>query len=487
MPNYFAIGFVGILACVGVGMEYHRQSVQAGVPFSEFGPSQFVAGVKESVRSTIKERSDNIAAVKRASKWQGEMRSHLPDAPEGWTRRGFDEGDNSAVVPEGQKATRGYGRDHHLSQFKHETFANMKNLKHVYKQERSGQSDEDFLLDMMQASTYVYEKGDETVLIELLKKDEQETESESGITLAKSLARDLGKGKFDKEPEPFAVIAGIPFFEAFDKEGLMLGHYRVLYAKIGLNEEVRFIVHANASSSSTRDILRAVDFEALNGLLRIPMKHVSNALALPDAKTEQKYSGIANYVRMVAELNLKTQLMMRDSAYRVRSKPTALVEQYGAETPLRDMYVLQYRDAMQRLALIDDLAHQSINMNDLINKADPPEEAIQEAAVQSDTTQQAAEDDGDSGQLAPVAIKPTMSEPLRRELESLERSTKVQTQSNEAPRQQAAAKIKPAKAPVKAKQKPEKKIKVSRFGNGNKRRTLGKSGCSGGSFCKVGN
>ncbi len=190
---------------------------------------------------------------------------------------------------------------------------------------------------------------------------------------------------------------------------------------------------------------------------------------------------------MVAELNLKTQLMMRDSAYRVRSKPTALVEQYGAETPLRDMYVLQYRDAMQRLALIDDLAHQSINMNDLINKADPPEEAIQEAAVQSDTTQQAAEDDGDSGQLAPVAIKPTMSEPLRRELESLERSTKVQTQSNEAPRQQAAAKIKPAKAPVKAKQKPEKKIKVSRFGNGNKRRTLGKSGCSGGSFCKVGN
>ena len=167
MPNYFAIGFFGIMVTVGVGLEYHRQSVQAGVPMSEFGPARFVAGVKDSVSSTIKERSENIAEVRRASKWQGEMRKHLPEAPEGWARRGYDEGDNTAVIPAGQKTTGAYGREHPLTQFKNETFANFKNLKHVYKKEVSGQSDEDFHLGMLQASTYVYEKGDETVLIEL--------------------------------------------------------------------------------------------------------------------------------------------------------------------------------------------------------------------------------------------------------------------------------------------------------------------------------
>ena len=101
---------------------------------------------------------------------QSLARKHLPEAPEGWARRGYDEGDNTAVIPAGQKTTGAYGREHPLTQFKNETFANFKNLKHVYKKEVSGQSDEDFHLGMLQASTYVYEKGDETVLIELLKK-----------------------------------------------------------------------------------------------------------------------------------------------------------------------------------------------------------------------------------------------------------------------------------------------------------------------------
>ncbi|MGB7318823.1 MAG: hypothetical protein WBC85_12730 [Planktotalea sp.] len=488
MPNYFAIGFVGILACVGVGMEYHRQSVQAGIPISEFGPLQFVTGVKDSLRAGYKERSDKIAEVRRLTVWQGEMRQHLPEAPEGWTRRGFDEGDNTPVVPVGKKATQSYGPKHPLNEFKNEAFANLKNLGHITKKEKTGQSDEDFLIEMMTASSFVYEKGEETVLIELLKKDEQETESIGGNALSRSMAFAESLDKYRAEPEPFAVVAGIPFFEAFDREGLMLGHYRVLYAKLGLHEEVRVIVHANAGSDSTRDVLKAVDFEALNRLLRIPMTHVANDYELPDAKSEGKYALISNYVRTVAHLNLRSQTLMQTSAYRTRSKPPALVEKYGAETPLRDMYVMQYRDAMQRLVEIEDIGNQYINMDDLIYKAEPPEEVVQEAMADQAGAVQPDAETADTP-IEPAAVKPTMSAPLRRELETLDRSTKVSAVSNIKAPKLAPVKAAQGKVVSKPAAATEKKIKINRLGNRNTnaRRIGKKGGCGGGSFCSVSN
>lgn len=485
MPDYFAIGFVGILACVGTGLEFHRQSVSAGVPLSEFGPSMFVASIKENVTSALDERQERIVEAGRVFKWQGEMKKHLPEAPEGWTRRSFDEGDNSAVVPVGATMTR-YGKEHPLRTFISETWENTKNMKHIDKADIKGQTTEDMMLEHVTASAYVYERADETVLVELRMKEIQETKAIGGTAQARSLAASASLSKlmkYEREPELFAVIAGIPFYEVFDTEGQMLGHYRTIYARIGLDEEVRLIVHVNAGKDAAKDILGAIDFENPYGLLRIPMSHVANDFVFGDAKSGRKFGSAVDFIHTKSKMNLTIFKLGHSSAGRAGLKIARFVEKYGSEPSMRDMYIMEHRDAVQALAQIENLGETPINLNDLIEDAVPIEAPIQKADVKGQTGSQ---DAALQAVEEPEVVKPTMSATLLQELDASDR--KVVTHSK--PQKEASALAAPIKAakPAASAEK-AKKIRVNRLGGNKKvrRNTAKRGGCGGGSFCKVSN
>ncbi|MDQ2091965.1 hypothetical protein [Marimonas arenosa] len=311
--NSYAIGFVAVLGVVGLGVDYHQQSTKAGLSLGQMGPGDYVATISARIDGAKAEKMAKLAESNRKKAWKEGGKPFLPDAPAGWVRRGFDEGDNTAILPARRMKKMGtHGDANYLAAAKMLTGpdgggskagAGIANLM--------GQRSAADIREEVATRSWVYERGDESVFVEI------KTHKAPGLnSLVGNVAAtiDASFGGLEGSDRGFAVIGGVGFTEALNSDGQHPNHYRILNGRIGFGQELRIRVHANASTASTREILEAIDYDGLNALLRTPMASVGNGMTPPPGTEQEKLAEAMLSLRQEFET-----LLAQEAQYRVQN------------------------------------------------------------------------------------------------------------------------------------------------------------------------
>ncbi|WP_137703055.1 hypothetical protein [Marimonas lutisalis] len=285
--NYFAFGFVGVVAVVGLGVDYQQQSAKSGLPLGQMSLEQYVdtyearfLGAKAEKEAEKRERDRQVA-------WKQGGIQYLPEAPEGWTRRKYSEGDNTPIMFEGnvyyEMLAKNGGAKSLAENFKAKSAA-----------EAAAETDK---------HSYVYERGNEAVFVSVNTKNKVNDDAFGSMI-------GLAMGGLNRaNPNAvlgYHVVGGVGFVElpvaasfmeqmaAMKDEdykpshGFNRAHFRRLVGSVGFNQEVSVTVHANASTDSTLEVLSAIDWDGLNNMLSTPMALVGNDVVLPADMEHEK-------------------------------------------------------------------------------------------------------------------------------------------------------------------------------------------------------
>ena len=256
MSKAYLAGFVLVAGLGLAGVDYVNQSRRVGAGLMEFGPKAYVASIGERY---IWQRNTMAAAALRSELRSMDGRDHLPEAPEGWTRRDFTDADRARLYP----AETGL-EDVPKEVTSHPVVAAM-----LLADEK---------LSKMREATdiWVYENGDEVILLRLA----YQPPSSGGINapfvnmIANNMEMMQGK-------RGFAIIQGVTFREEL---GLFGGigsdpdarpSYRVYTANLA--EQLRIGVRTNASDETVVALLDKIDFDRLNGLFETPIPGIGSA------------------------------------------------------------------------------------------------------------------------------------------------------------------------------------------------------------------
>ncbi|MCF3595950.1 hypothetical protein LZG00_18355 [Rhodobacteraceae bacterium LMO-12] len=316
--NFYAVGFVGVLGLVGVGVDYQQQSAKSGLSLGQMSVQQYVdtyearfLGAKAAKRAEEREQQ-------RQSDWRSGGIAFLPEAPEGWTRRKYSEDINTAIMPD--------------SVTYYEEMAKNGTAVSVAESIKSEKAHRKALAQ--DAVSWVYERGDEAVLVSLRTKEAIKENSISGMI---GMAMGAMSSVSHHSVRGYQVVGGVGFVELPQQTsgpmavlqdndgnsklgGFDRAHFRRLVGTVGFNQEVIVAVHANAPLESTLEILNAVDWDGINSMLKTPMAMVGNDVILPETTDHQQIA-----VQMMRQRNLFNELRERAADFKVASSNAAML------------------------------------------------------------------------------------------------------------------------------------------------------------------
>ncbi len=261
--NYFAIGF-GAVALTAVGaIDYANQASAAGEGPGGFSAGAYFATYGARVNGVREARVDAAAAKAQAALRKAGARPYLPDAPAGWTRRAWLDGDNSAIIKPEETAGS-------------ETMPDLlKNM--AAKSAKSAEKTRD-------AETWVYQQGDHIIALRAKYKPRDDARS-----LVGAVADSMAAAVFVPNTG-WAVINGV----AYGKTSAKFGDGDAAYisqagtpfhtyeAPIGFHDAVQLSILTNAGDDDLRAILADIDYDGLNALLNYPLAHIgANSDAVP--------------------------------------------------------------------------------------------------------------------------------------------------------------------------------------------------------------
>ena len=257
MLNFQVVIFGVILAVVGVGVDYHNQSVKSELEIGELSASAYFATITGRFAHVQAEKAAKIVEKERKSRVRAGARPYLAEAPEGWTRRELSAGDNSRISPPKRE----------LSEHERELLAGNTMLANMAAaSEKRAEEDRN-------NQTWVYERGDEIVLVRA-----QFIEIPKGNTItSNAMTMVVGNLSGMSIREGWGVIQGVAFgtYQSFAQDEKK--PYRTLHASVGFGDEVTLEVRTTTTDAATREILEAIDYDGLNALLPRPLAHVGSS------------------------------------------------------------------------------------------------------------------------------------------------------------------------------------------------------------------
>ncbi len=245
----FGFAIVGAMALGGV--DYTMQSKRLGQPLGQIGLTAYVDTI-----SNRYEVSNAASALK--SRQKQAARVHLPEAPEGWTRRDWEEGDNTLLTPPARdlkSLERKVAKARELSLM----------MAGVLAEEIKGGP------RLRRTEIWVYERGDEIIALraKYTKPDAKPSFSSMVQRVADADIRGVA------EARGYAVIGGVVYGEIRPVQGDdALAKYRGFSASMGDN--VMISVRAVASDDAIRSMMAAIDYDGLNGMLDAPLENVGS-------------------------------------------------------------------------------------------------------------------------------------------------------------------------------------------------------------------
>lgn len=268
MFHFQAVGFAIILAVVGLGVDYHQQTLKSDLKVGELTAGAYFGTITSRFSDVQAAKQAKIDEKERKSRVRDGARPYLPEAPEGWTRRELVAGDNSRIMPPKRE----------ISDAEREVLEANALLRNMAAKSEAN------VLETKNAETWVYERGDDIVSVraQFIEMPTDNTISSTALTMI------AGNMEAMAIRQGWGVINGVAygFYTSFD--GKKPKTYRSLDAVIGFGSEVRLSVRTTADDMATREILDQIDYDGLNALLPRPLAHVgSNAPEVPlDAQAD---------------------------------------------------------------------------------------------------------------------------------------------------------------------------------------------------------
>ena len=249
MLKFQVIGFALILGIVVAVVDYSMQAKKAGLTVAELGVSGYI--------ETLKGRSDEVQEAKKLVVRQKELaKTHLPEAPDGWTRREWAQGDNSRILPVPDDMS-----------------AEEIELRKNPQLQALLQSDSAVGAQRKLKEIYVYERGDEIISIQVAFK-KRKTRASGIQGMAMTMIKGNMQGMF--ETLGYAVVQGVAYGESAGMFGAENKQpYRVFSANMG--GRIKFVVRANASDVAIRSMLDKINYDGLNAMLDEPLQYVGSS------------------------------------------------------------------------------------------------------------------------------------------------------------------------------------------------------------------
>ncbi|MEX1234783.1 MAG: hypothetical protein WEB56_07340 [Roseovarius sp.] len=260
--NYFAIGF-GVVALTALGaIDYANQANAAGKAPGQFSPGAYFATYGARVEGLRTARAEATAASERQARRKAGARVYLPKAPEGWTRRAWLDGDNSAIEKAPDEA-------------QHDVPEILKNMG--AKSARASEERRD-------AQTWVYQRGEQIIAVRAEYKPR-----EGARTLVGAMGDTLAAFPIFADSEGWDVIGGVAYGRLPGKLGAssqISGNdtpFMAYEAPMGFHDSIRLRIESNAEDEADlRNILARIDYDGLNSLLSYPLAYVgANAPQIP--------------------------------------------------------------------------------------------------------------------------------------------------------------------------------------------------------------
>ena len=243
----FGFAIVGALAMGGV--DYTMQSKRLGQPLGQIGLAAYVDTITNRY-----EAANAASALKSRQKQAAKV--HLPEAPEGWTRRNWEDGDNALLEP----PARDLGALQRKDAKARELSLMMAGM--LAEEIKGGPR-------LRRSEIWVYERGDEIIALraKYTKPDAKPSFSSMVQRVADTDIRGVA------EARGYAVIAGVAYGEIRPVKGDdARAKYRGFSASMG--ENIMISVRAVASDDAIRSMMAAIDYDGLNGMLDPPLENV---------------------------------------------------------------------------------------------------------------------------------------------------------------------------------------------------------------------
>jgi Holliday junction resolvasome RuvABC DNA-binding subunit len=346
MINKSAIGFAFVLLIVGTGADYYQQSLKQEVGLGELTASGYIDTIKDRIEGVKRDRANDrvLSALKERQK--SGARIYLPQAPEGWQRRAWDEGDNSPIS----------NPPHEISKATQELVDTTPLLKAM------AAADENARKNRLNAETWVYQRGNELVSVRAWFSPERK-----GNSLTTS-AMNIVEGNLSgmSKTDGWGVIQGVAFGKtgSFDPDNQP--RFLRLSATMGFGAEVKLIVRSNAPEEAVREILNKIDYDGLNALLPRPLPYVGKDAPEIDLALQKEMAG-----KMI---DIRTDLIKR----RGRAAENALTSGNASEMAMTM--------ALREIGFGDDGAQKEAHAK-AVEELQASEQAVL-AAADADTSEQ---------------------------------------------------------------------------------------------------
>lgn len=271
MYRLFFVAFLLICGLSIAGIDYFNQVQKAETTFAEFGLGDYV----NNVTTRFGDQKQAMADANRRSALRSKpMKDLLPDAPAGWSRRGWTDADNALLNPGKYK-----GDD------LPDALRDNAQLQAMMAMDRAatarGESRE----------IYVYERGKDIVALRL-----NFTRAQPGGPTGMAMAIVTGNIEAMSGKSGFGVFHGVAFREELGmfgsgRDAAGASGLRIFTAKMG--SQVRLTARTRASDLAVRSLLGAIDYDTLNFLLDQPLPNVGTKAPVLSPQEEKALADAA--------------------------------------------------------------------------------------------------------------------------------------------------------------------------------------------------
>lgn len=239
-------GFAIIVAAAVAGVDYSMQSKTTN-------QSLGVTGYVDTITGRF-HAANEARALK--SRQKQEVKIHLPEAPEGWSRSEWAETDTTRLAPKAADLSGFQKRS-----LKAMELAPMMGGMVATEIQSAGR--------MQRSTIWVYERNDEIIALRVIYTKTGAAKRFPGLDTKIDKANIAAINR----ATPYAFVQGVGFGEVHVDRALTGPvNYRAFSASMGSN--VMIAVRAEASDASIKAMIGAIDFDGLNGMLDAPLAQV---------------------------------------------------------------------------------------------------------------------------------------------------------------------------------------------------------------------
>ncbi|TMV09979.1 hypothetical protein FGK63_02595 [Ruegeria sediminis] len=339
------LGFLVICALVFLGLDYYQQDRKSEDRLSLRGYADAIADRFDLYQAG---KAAEQAERDRQKRWRAGGKAYLPEPADAWARRSVLDGDIAASVAE-------------------DTGSGLAPGALVTKMAEQNAAIQAEKLDKR---GWVYERDGKTAWLEIDLVSGSNANSLAGAVEQTIAALDFG----DIEEIPLGVIGGVAFVERlhFDTPKAHRQEWALVTSTpaqkgevgfhtysgiIGFDEEVRITLRTDAEQADVRDLLARLDYDTLNGLLRIPVPTVGNGVAVQPEQEQDLAARMnklhAEFIRLRAEVaqtrlnNIDGASLIANTFAQSRGLPEGIFDLTGGRVEtMEDMIQTGYRQAL---------------------------------------------------------------------------------------------------------------------------------------------